>query len=289
MTTLPAEDLRVTPTGQVRVDLPGRSLVEIVREDYRARKRPAAPSLADRYRGDGYPGIRDWTLVPATGAPPGPGPIAWEKAGSSEVADDRRSTAIASTTAAVSSCLLLHLRPVEEARPPHGRARSASPASIRPEDWPEVESALARGDAVVSFDARGLGETRMVYKAVSIDDPELAKLDDEAAYVSPISGVLANHVYNALLTGRPYFFQLLDDTEIACRFAREVLGSPALAVDGPRRIPPLGGGGRVRLAAGGARPSRCPAMRPSPGPRPSRRDASSGRSPISCRAGPTSG
>jgi hypothetical protein len=50
--------------------------------------------------------------------------------------------------------------------------------------------------------------------------------------VSPISGVLANHVYNALLTGRPYFFQLLDDTEIACRFAREVLGARMLAVEG---------------------------------------------------------
>jgi hypothetical protein len=72
----------------------------------------------------------------------------------------------------------------------------------------------------------------MTYKAVSIDDPELARLGEQAAYVSPLSGVLANHVYNALLTGRPYVLEMVEDVEIAARFARENLGAKALAVSG---------------------------------------------------------
>ncbi len=229
VTTLSAEELRATPSGQVRVGLPGRSLVEIVREYYEARKDRAHPSLGERYR-EGYPGIREWKLVSRTGAPVPAGTIEWVKTGSSEIAGAmidhyrlRHSGGLALP--------LVHVRP---AKSPAGRTvvRVGLAGKIRPDEWSEAEAVLARGDALVSFDARGLGETRMAYKAESIDDPELAKLDDAAAYVSPISGVLANHVYNALLTGRPYFFQLLDDTEIACRFVREVLGARMLAVEG---------------------------------------------------------
>jgi hypothetical protein len=72
----------------------------------------------------------------------------------------------------------------------------------------------------------------MRYKAASIDDPELAPLDEAAAHPSPLSGVLANHVYNALLVGRPYFLEMIEDAEIASRFAREVLGARRLAVAG---------------------------------------------------------
>jgi hypothetical protein len=44
--------------------------------------------------------------------------------------------------------------------------------------------------------------------------------------------VLANHVYNALLTGRPYFLELIEDAEVAARFARERLGATRVAVSG---------------------------------------------------------
>jgi hypothetical protein len=229
VTTLPAEELRATPSGQVRVDLPGRSLVELVREYYEARKNRAHPSLADRYR-ESYPGIRERKIVPDTGAPASAGTIAWEKAGSSEAAG----AVIDRYRIRHSGGLVLplvHVRPAGKT-PARTVARVDLAGKIRPDDWGGVQAVIARGDALVSFDARGLGETRMVYKAESIDDPELAKLDEASAYVSPISGVLANHVYNALLSGRPYFFQLLDDTEIACRFAREVLGARTLAVEG---------------------------------------------------------
>jgi len=63
----------------------------------------------------------------------------------------------------------------------------------------------------------------MPYKASSPDDPALAQLDFNHAYVSPLSGVLADYVYNSLLTGRPYFLQMIEDVEIASRFAREVI------------------------------------------------------------------
>jgi hypothetical protein len=228
VTTVAPEDLRATPSGQVRVDLPGRSLVDIVRDAYEVRKHQAHPSLAERY-GEGYPGIRGLKVAPYAGVS-APATIAWEKAGSSDVAGAIVDRYLLHQGGGL-VLPLVHIRP---AKTPAARTivRVSLDGKIRPEDWSEVEGVLARGEALVSFDARGLGETRMAYKAESIDDPELAKLDDESAYKSPISGVLANHVYNALLTGRPYFFQLLDDTEVACRFAREVLGARSVAVSG---------------------------------------------------------
>ena len=73
---------------------------------------------------------------------------------------------------------------------------------------------------MLSFDPRGLGETRMPYKAASPDDPLLAQMDPEHAYVYPLLGVLADYVYNSLLVGRPYLFQTIEDAEIATRFFR---------------------------------------------------------------------
>ena len=41
--------------------------------------------------------------------------------------------------------------------------------------------------------------------------------------LNPVSGVFANYVYNSLLTGRPYFLQMMEDTEIVSRFLRSHL------------------------------------------------------------------
>jgi hypothetical protein len=89
---------------------------------------------------------------------------------------------------------------------------------------------VADGYDVISFDFRGLGETRMPYKAISEDDPLLGQLDFDQAYVNPISGVLADYVYNSLLTGRPYFLQMIEDAEIAVRFSRRKLNTKQVAV-----------------------------------------------------------
>jgi hypothetical protein len=109
----------------------------------------------------------------------------------------------------------------------------AETGKATPADWPELEKFLQSGYNVVTFDFRGLGETRMPYTAVSPDDPSLGKLDFDRAYANSISGVLANYVYNSLLTGHPYFFQMLEDSQIASRFATEKLAAGSIAVTAP--------------------------------------------------------
>jgi hypothetical protein len=55
---------------------------------------------------------------------------------------------------------------------------------------------------------------------LSPDDPSLGNLDFDHAYMNPLSSVLADYVYNSILTGRPYFLQMIEDLEIAKRFAQ---------------------------------------------------------------------
>ena len=101
------------------------------------------------------------------------------------------------------------------------------------QDWPSLTKYLEAGYDIVSVDPRGLGETRMAYKAASPDDPALAQLDLDHAYVNPLSGVLADYVYNSILTGRPYFLQMIEDVEIATRFFKAQLDLRAeMAVTG---------------------------------------------------------
>jgi hypothetical protein len=89
----------------------------------------------------------------------------------------------------------------------------------------------------------------MPYRAVSPDDPKLAKMSFDEAYESPLSGVLADYVYNSLLTGRPYFLQVIEDVEIATRFARV-----QLKVNSPIDITGRGKGFTVASAAAEALP-----------------------------------
>jgi hypothetical protein len=154
--------------------------------------------------------------------------IAWEAAGSATVAGIRIDRyRLRHSERMVIPLLHLHRE---------GRAAARTVIDLRLEgkigvaDWPAVRDRIEGGDDVVSFDLRGVGETRMRYRAQSGDDPTLAEADEARAYFNPLSGVLANHVYNALLTGRPYFLEMIEDVEIVARFAREKLGAPRLAV-----------------------------------------------------------
>jgi hypothetical protein len=99
-------------------------------------------------------------------------------------------------------------------------------------DWPRVTKYLSAGYEIISFDFRGQGETRMRYKAVSPDDPSLAQLDVDRANVNPLSSVLADYVYNSVLTGKPYFLQMLEDVEIAEHFVSTHLGVREFDVTG---------------------------------------------------------
>jgi hypothetical protein len=212
--TLPPEALQVTPTGQVRVDLGGRSLIEVIRDDFHARPRTSA-GLAAHYRA--APGA---TKTAATG----------ERVGT--------------TTAAGATIDRWHVRgpgglatPLVHVRPSAGPAKRvvlllSLTGKTGPAEWPAVAARLAQGDAVVSFDLPGVGEDRLRYRAVSVDDPSIAPADEVAAHVDPLSGVLANHAYNGVLTGRPYLFEALDAVSTAAAFCREMLGAKRIAVAG---------------------------------------------------------
>jgi hypothetical protein len=211
--TFPPEQLRSTPTGQVRVDLPGRSLMDLIRDYYREHRAAKSLDLAAAYRSEERP------------ASVGAEPAGTERTG--DVVRDRYRVRYGPGLVLP----LVHVHRAGAPRAPvlldlsYDGAVGAGEAAL-------VESRLAEGWELISFDARGLGENRMRYKAVSVDDPALAPPTEEVAYASPISGVLANHVYNALLTGRPYFLELIEDAEIAARFARERLGAARVAVSG---------------------------------------------------------
>jgi hypothetical protein len=87
-------------------------------------------------------------------------------------------------------------------------------------DWPQLTKLINDGYDIYSFDFRGLGETRMNFR-VDGSDTSSAPGSFDAAYVDPLGSVLADYVYNSLLTGRPYFLQLMDDIKIAELFVRK--------------------------------------------------------------------
>ncbi len=213
----------------MREDLAGRSLMEAIRDEARVRG-PRRRAIGELYRGAGYAGVREWPVVPFAGVAPRDA-IAWEAVGT-----DRVGAAIVDRYRLHhGGGLVIPLVHVRREGEPRGDVllRLGLEGKIRPVDWAEVETRLSEGHEVVSFDPRGLGETRMRYRAASIDDPALAPADEDAAYASPLSGVLANHVYNAQLLGRPYLFDLIEDVEIAVRFARARLGAREMAIDTP--------------------------------------------------------
>jgi Acetyl xylan esterase (AXE1) len=227
--TLPAERLRSAPSGQVRIDYGGPSLMEVIRDEFRARRREPVPTLGDRYRGEAYPGISSWPVVARGPDAPSPA-ITWEPVGNSRVGDvDVDRYLLRHSGTLLMPLLYLHR---------HGVAPRATLLDIGLEgkldgrDWVQVTRLMDEGYEIVSFDLRGVGETRMRYRAVSGDDPTIAPEDEEAAYRSPLSGVLANYVYNALLIGRPYFLELIEDVEIAARFSRMKLGAQKIVACG---------------------------------------------------------
>ena len=228
-TALDDQALRCTSTGQVLLDhADGRSLMDEIRDYYRARADRPRARLAVAYYGPGYPGIVRWRVTHYDRSPAVEHQIAWEAAGTSAFDGVAIDKYVLHHSGGL-SMPLLHL---------HGEGavrhrvvlwlsdRGKADAS----DWNAMQALIADGYDIVSFDPRGLGETRMRYTAMSIDEPTLAAQDFDRAYTSPLSGVLANYVYNSLLTGRPYLLQLIEDAEIAARFARVHLHATDMAI-----------------------------------------------------------
>lgn len=226
-TTLPpAKELdettvQCTRTGQVMLDFEdARSLVDVIRDYYMERRATTKVSIRQLYYAKGYPGISAWDAIQYHGVAQERN-IAWESFGTSEyqgISIDRY--ALHHSNDLVLPLLHIHRTANDNHRclfwfGKDGKAGLA--------DWAEINRYIENGFDVVTFDFRGLGETRMPYKALSEDDPSFAQLDFERAYVNPLSSVLAGYVYNSLLTGRPYFLQMIEDFEIARRFSQSVL------------------------------------------------------------------
>jgi hypothetical protein len=229
---LDGKTLQCTRSGQVMLDYDNaRSLMDVIRDYYLEHKHHPPTTLKQLYYSDLYAGIQLWSIGEYQGADPGPREIRWEALGSSQAGE-----------VSIDRYLLHHSRYLELPllyihKPGHKRRPVllwlGANGKVAAQDWPTVTKHLDEGYDVVSIDPRGQGETRMPFKAVSEDDPALAQVDFEQAYVSPLSGVLADYVYNSLLTGRPYLLQMIEDVEIATRFVRaHVSPRPEFVVTG---------------------------------------------------------
>jgi hypothetical protein len=219
---LEEKELLCTRTGQVMTEFAdARSMMDVIREYYLAHKGRESKSLRDLYIFGLHPHIDTWKVAEYQPGVPVQDEIRWEKRGEAQVGD-----------VTIEKFLLHHSHdlqlPLLYLHKGNGTHRVllwvGENGKLSAQDWPDIRKYLDAGYDVVSVDPRGLGETRMAYKALSPDDPALAKLDSEQAYVNPLSSVLADYVYNSLLIGRPYFFQMIEDEEIALRFVTEKMG-----------------------------------------------------------------
>jgi len=227
---LDGKSLQCTRTGQVMTDFENAvPLVNLIRNYYQAEKSKRTDSVRELYYAKGYPEIRLWTVSKYAYVAPGDHAIGWELAGTSTI-DGITIDRYALHHSHNLVMPLLHI---------HNTADSghkwliwvSKNGKIGLADWPGVVNRVKAGFDIVSFDFRGLGETRMRYKAVSEDDPALALPDFDQAYVNPLSSVLADYVYNSILTGRPYFLQMMEDAEIAMRFSQLKLHATRFEVE----------------------------------------------------------
>jgi len=211
--------LQCTRTGQVMLDFEdARSLMDVIREYYIEHKNKSAKTLKELYYSGLYPRINSWSVAEFQGKISGRQEIRWEARGSSHFEGVTIEKYVLHHSRYLELPLLYFHKTDGNQRPvllwlgKNGKATA--------DDWPKLMKYVAAGYDVISVDPRGMGETRMPYKAASPDDPALAQLDIDHAYVNPLSGVLADYVYNSLLTGRPYFLQMIEDAEIATRFVK---------------------------------------------------------------------
>lgn len=226
------KSVQCTRTGQVMLEYAdAKSLMDVIREYYLEHRGQAAPNFKQLYYGDSYPGINAWRVAKYDGAVPRGKQIEWEAKGSTTFSGVDIDRYLLHHSHGLALPLLYIHKAGSERRPV--LIWIGENGKVTENDWPEVKKRLDEGYDIISIDPRGLGETRMHYKAASPDDPTLSQMDFDRAYLSPISGVLADYVYNSLLTGRPYLLQMIEDVELAQRFAEEKLNAKsAFAVTG---------------------------------------------------------
>jgi hypothetical protein len=211
-------DLQVTGSGQVLVDYPGsRTLVQLIAAYSVDALNRNSKTLTELDRSEQDPGIGSWTVSRYEGYAP-PRELRWEARGGSTAGAVHIDRYVLYHNTYL-EMPLLHF--FSEAGHPKGAILWFSldgKASER--DWPQISGFIRDGYEVFSFDFRGLGETRMNFRADSPGVFSRTQGEFDEAYVNPLGGVLAGYVYNSLLTGRPYFLQLMDDLKIAELFVR---------------------------------------------------------------------
>jgi len=211
-------DLRVTRSGQVLVDFPeGQTVLQLIGAYSAEASHRSRNTLAELYRSEQDPDIASWTVGRYAGTSPAR-EVRWEARGSSAAGAVQIDRYVLHHSTYL-EMPLLHFH--EEGNHPRGAILWFSlEGKASEKDWPQISSLISEGYEVYSFDFRGLGETRMNYRVDSSGVSSPAQGNFEEAYVNPLGGVLADYVYNSLLTGRPYFLQLMDDLKIAELFVR---------------------------------------------------------------------
>ena len=211
-------DLQVTRSGQVSVDFPkGQSILRLIAAYPAEASLRNGETLAELYRRDLDPDIASWTVNRYTGFS-STRELRWEAVGSSTAGAVRIDRYVLHHSTYL-EMPLLHFH--NDGNHPKGAILWFSlNGKVSQKDWPRISSLISDGYELFSFDFRGLGETRMNYRIDVSDNSNPVRNNFDNAYVNPLGSVLADYVYNSLLTGRPYFLQLLDDLRIAELFVR---------------------------------------------------------------------
>ena len=228
--SLDEKALQCTRTGQVMLDFPNaRSVMDLIRDYYVEHKSKTA-HLKQLYYSDLYPGIKTWSVGEYDGTIPAAKAIHWQLVGTSQSGDIKIDRYLIHHSRYL-EMPLLHIYKQQMQR--RVLIWLGENGKITLQDWPKARKYVDNGYDIVTIDPRGLGETRMRYTAMSSDDPTLSNSNFDQAYVNPISSVLADYVYNSVLTGRPYFLQMIEDVEIAIRFVHKKINAPTdLAIIG---------------------------------------------------------
>jgi hypothetical protein len=211
-------DLQVTKSGQVTVDFPdGHTLLHYIAAYAAEALQHNRKTLAELYRREQDPKIDSWTVSRYTGYAPA-GELQWKKVGSSTAGAVHIDRYVLHHDTYL-EMPLLHF--YGEGNHPKGAVLWINlEGKASEKDWPQITKFISDGYEAYSFDFRGLGENRMNFRVDSYDDASHEKGSFDEAYVNPLGSVLADYVYNSLLTGRPYFLQLMDDIKIAELFVR---------------------------------------------------------------------
>src|SRR5580658_1229094 len=211
-------DLRVTKSGQVSVDYPeSKTLLQFIAAYSAEASHRNRKTLAELDRSEQDPDVASWAVRPYAGFAL-PKELRWEATGSSiagAVHIDRyllhHSTYL--------EMPLLHFHG-DVGQPKGDILWFSLDGKASEKDWPQISRLVSDGYEIFSFDFRGLGETRMNFRVDFSDASSPVQDNFDQAYVNPRGSVLADYVYNSLLTGRPYFLQLMDDLKIVELFVR---------------------------------------------------------------------